>query len=546
MSANSAQFDAVVVGAGFAGLYMLHRLRELGMTVKVIEAASGVGGTWFWNRYPGARCDAESLAYSYSFSPELEQEWQWTERYATQPEILQYIEHVAERFDMHRDIDLNTRVTHAHFQAADNLWQVRTLAESGAEGLLHATYCIMATGCLSVPQLPDIPGINQFAGNLYQASRWPHEEISFAGQSVGVIGTGSSSIQAIPVIAQTAQQLTVFQRTPNYSVPAHNKVLDPHWIEQYKANYRAHRQDYKLGLVSSFGDLLLPDDERGVVRETPVGLPDAEVSQAYERAWEIGGARAIGAYGDVLSSAASNAKMAEFVRNKIRSTVTDPVTAELLCPKDYPIGTKRICVDSDYYETYNLDHVSLVDVSEYPIETITPTGLRTGGKAYELDTLVLATGFDAMTGPLFAIDIRGIDGQKLRDKWSAGPTTYLGLATAGFPNFCMITGPGSPSVLSNMIVSIEQHVDWITDLLQHLAALGHSRFDVTPAAETDWVAHVNEVADATLFPQGGSWYLGANVPNKPRVFMPYAAGVGPYREICDGVAADGYPGFRFA
>lgn len=546
MKPTTQKYDAIVVGAGFAGLYMLHRLREQGLRGQIIEAASGVGGTWFWNRYPGARCDAESLAYSYSFSPELEQEWQWTERYATQPEILRYIEHVTDRFDLRRDIRFNTRVTQAHFHSDTNEWLVGMLAESGEVTEAAATYCIMATGCLSVPQLPDIPGINDFAGNLYQASRWPHEEVDFSGQRVGVIGTGSSAIQAIPVIAQTAQQLNVFQRTPNYSVPAHNQSLDPQWVAQYKANYRSHREDYKHGLVSSFGDLLLPDEERGVVRESPIGLAQDEVKAAYERAWETGGARVIGAYADVLTSEESNAMMAEFVRDKIRATVKDPVTAEALCPQSYPIGSKRICVDSDYYETYNLDHVNLVDVSQTPIEAISATGVRVGNDHYELDTLVLATGFDAMTGPLFAIDIRGVDGLTLRDKWHAGPTTYLGLATAGFPNLLMITGPGSPSVLSNMIVSIEQHVDWATDLIKHAGASGFQRFDVTAEAETNWVAHVNEVANATLFPQGGSWYLGANVPGKPRVFMPYAGGVGAYRDVCDGVAADGYPGFAFS
>lgn len=545
MPEQTQKYDAVVVGAGFAGLYMLYRLRELGLSARVIEAGSGVGGTWYWNRYPGARCDAESLAYSYSFSPELEQEWQWTERYATQPEILRYIEHVADRFDLRRDIQFNTRVVKAHYHSETGEWLVGLQSNAGNETQLSATYCIMATGCLSVPQLPDIPGIEEFEGRLYQASQWPHEEITFGGQSVGVIGTGSSSIQAIPVIAQTAQQLQVFQRTPNYSVPAQNQVLDAAWVEQYKANYRSHRKDYKLGLVSSFGDLLLPDDERGLVAPSPHGLPESEVKAAYERAWKTGGARAIGAYADVLSDEASNAMMAEFVRDKIRATVKDAATAELLCPKDYPIGTKRICVDSDYYETYNLDHVSLVDVSETPIHAIAANGLWVGEQFYKLDTLVLATGFDAMTGPLFAMDIRGVDGQSLQQKWHAGPTTYLGLATAGFPNFVMITGPGSPSVLSNMIVSIEQHVDWVADLLRHLAAQGLDSFDIALDAETKWVQHVNDVANATLFPQGGSWYLGANVPGKPRVFMPYAGGVGPYRELCDAVASDGYPGFEF-
>ena len=546
---GSERFDAVVVGAGFAGLYMLHKLRSMGLRVCVFEVAEAVGGTWFWNCYPGARCDAESLAYSYSFSPDLEQQWEWTERYATQPEILRYIEHVAERFDLKRDIRFGTRVTAAHFvestaQDTNGFWQIRAQATNSTQQTqVRATYCVMAAGCLSVPQLPDIPGIEDFSGDLYQASRWPHREIDFVGQRVGVIGTGSTSIQAIPVIAATAQSLTVFQRTANFSVPAVNAPLDANWVREYKANYRNHRDDCRHGRVSSFGDLVLPDDERGLIRETARDLPEAAVRAIYERQWQVGGARLIGTFADIMIDEPANAYVADFVREKIRETVRDPAVAELLCPRNHPIGTKRICVDSDYYATYNRDNVTLVDVSSTPIERITTQGVCVNGVAYELDALVLATGFDALTGPLLNIDIRGNGAQLLATKWAAGPRSYLGLAINGFPNLFTITGPGSPSVLSNMIVSIEQHVEWIAKVIQHMRDRGFARVEASIEAEDEWVEHVNTVAAATLFPKGGSWYLGANVPGKPRVFMPYAGGVGPYREICDEVANTGYEGF---
>lgn len=537
-----ARFDVVIVGAGFAGLYLLHRLRGIGLAARVYEMGQSVGGTWYWNRYPGARCDAESLAYSYSFSPDLEQDWEWTERYATQPEILRYAEHVADRFDLRRDIRFERRVTAARFDDAAGEWVVET--DQGDRA--RARFCIMATGCLSVPQRPAIAGIDDFAGNLYQASRWPHEPVSFAGQRVGIIGTGSSGIQAIPVIAAEAGHLYVFQRTPNFSVPACNAPLDPAWVAAFKAHYREHRALHRRGAGSGFGDLEIEPREHGPAAETAAELSDADVHDILENYWNHGGARFIGAIGDTLMRRETNQLVADFVRAKIRATVRDPATADALCPTDHPIGTKRICVDTGYYETYNRDNVTLVDVARNPIERVTPTGVTTRDGHFELDTLVLATGFDAMTGALQRIDIRGAGGTRLHEAWAAGPRSYLGLMVCGFPNLFTITGPGSPSVLSNMLVSIEQHVDWIVDCLRYMDAHGWVRIEPEQQAQDTWVAHVNEVANATLFGEGGSWYLGANIPGKPRVFMPYAGGVGPYREICDRVVAAGYEGFRFA
>lgn len=538
----SEKYDAVIVGAGFAGIYMLYRLRQLGMTARVFEMGDNVGGTWYWNRYPGARCDAESLAYSFSFSPELEQQWEWTERYASQPEILRYAEHVTERFDLRKDIEFNQRVAAAHYDDAGNEWEVRT--EQGR--MVRGRFCIMATGCLSVPQLPDIPGVEDFTGERYQASLWPPQGVDFSGKTVGIIGTGSSGIQAIPVIAEQAAHLHVFQRTPNFSVPAANAPLDGSWVEPFKQNYRDHRRYHKLGLSSGFGDLDIEPVERAPVAESAEGMSDEEVAALLEPYWQRGGAFFLSAFADTMMNPETNRKVADYVRNKIRTSVRDPQVAETLCPTDHPIGTKRICVDTDYYETYNRDNVSLVDVRTDPIETITAQGLRTANAQYEFDVLVLATGFDAMTGALLGMDIQGREGQKLADKWRAGPRTYLGIGVEGFPNLLTITGPGSPSVLSNMLVSIEQHVDWMVACVEHMRDKGLSTIEPDAAAEDQWVDHVNEVANATLFPQGGSWYLGANVAGKPRVFMPYAAGVGAYREVCDDVTADDYRGFSFA
>ena len=539
---DDARFDVLIVGAGFAGLYLLHRLRAMGLSARAYEAGDNVGGTWYWNRYPGARCDAESLAYSFSFSPELEQEWEWSERYAPQPEILRYAEHVAERFDLRRDIRFSRRVTTAHWDGAAGLWSLQTDRGDRAS----APVCIMATGCLSVPQLPNIEGLDDFAGQRYQASDWPHTPVDFSGQRVGIIGTGSSGIQAIPVIAEQAEHLTVFQRTPNFSVPAQNDKLDPDFVAAFKQHYRAHRDFHKRGLSSGFGDLTIEPVERAPLAETAASVSDADLEAMCEEYWNSGGARFMGVVGDALLDPDANARLADFVRRKIRATVNDPRTADALCPTNHPIGTRRICVDIDYYETYNRPNVRLVNLRETPIERITRSGVQLSGEHVDLDTLVLATGFDAMTGALARIDIQGRDGLRLADVWHAGPRAYLGLMVHGFPNLFTITGPGSPSVLSNMLVSIEQHVDFVVDMLAHMRQSHTPRVEPDLAAQDAWVGHVNDVADATLFPKGGSWYLGANVAGKPRVFMPYAAGVGAYREVCEDVVANDYRGFEFS
>jgi cyclohexanone monooxygenase len=522
--------DAVVVGAGFAGLYMLHRLRGLGLSARVFEAGDGVGGTWYWNRYPGARCDVESMDYSYSFSDELQQEWQWTERYAAQPEILTYINHVADRFDLRRDIQLSTRVTSAAFDEATRRWDVRT--DRGDE--VSARFCIMATGCLSSTQEPKFPGLETYRGRWYHTGRWPHEGVDFTGQRVGVIGTGSSAIQSIPIIARQAKHLVVFQRTPNYSIPAHNAPLDREFERHVKANYadfRRQARESRAGLVMERNDA------------SALAVSKSEREGEYEKRWARGGLGFSATFADLLTSAEANETAADFFRAKIRSIVGDPAVADILCPRDYPLGTKRLCVDTDYYATFNRDNVTLVNLRKTSIEAITPRGVRTSEQEYAFDSIVFAIGFDAMTGALLAMDIRGRAGQSLRDKWAAGPRTYLGLTVAGFPNLFMITGPGSPSVLSNMIVSIEQHVDWIADCLTHLRARGLASIDATPAAEDAWVKHVNDVGHQTLYPRANSWYMGANVPGKPRIFMPYIGGVGTYRQICDAVATQGYEGF---
>jgi cyclohexanone monooxygenase len=540
---DGARFDVIVVGAGFAGMYLVHELRKRELSVRVYEAGTSVGGTWYWNRYPGARCDAESLAYSYSFSRELEQEWEWTERYATQPEILKYAEHVAARFDLKRDMRFERRVTKAHYDDARREWTVET--DRGDRAI--APFCVMATGCLSMPQEPNIPGVREFAGELYWTGRWPHHEVSYVGKRVGVIGTGSSAIQAIPVIAQTAGQLTVFQRTPNFSVPAVNAPLDPSFVRAFKQNYPGHRHNHRLGMGAGFGDLEVQPHPGTPAFESSAGKSEAELRAALERVWQIGGARFTGTILDTLMSPETNRLVADFVREKIRAIVKDPATADALCPTSHPIGTKRICVDTGYFETYNRPNVRLVDIAKRPIERITSTGVRLqDGETFELDVLVMATGFDAMTGALLRIDVRGANGARLADAWAEGPKTYLGIGTVGFPNLFMITGPGSPSVLSNMLVSIEQHVDWTLACIDWMRSKGYRRIEPQPAAQEQWVAHVNEVANGTLFPKAGSWYMGANIPGKPRVFMPYAAGVGVYREICDRVAQNGYEGFAFA
>lgn len=537
-----ADLDALVVGAGFAGLYMLHRLRLLGLRARVFEAAENVGGTWYFNRYPGARCDAESLVYSYSFSEDIQNEWSWTERYATQPEILRYLNFVADRLDLRRDIQFKTRVTSAAFEESANLWRI----ESNHGTRVTAQFCILATGCLSVGKLPEIAGLDRFAGPHYHTGAWPHHPVDFTGKRVGVIGTGSSGIQAIPVIAKQAAHLTVFQRTPNFSVPAGNAPLSADFLRKFNESRVVYRDRCRHGMIAGGGDLAMTDAERTPIAKSALAISTEERNREYERRWRHGGAQLIQAFPDIMLNEAANATGAEFVRSKIHSIVKDAQVAAMLCPTDYPLGSKRICVDTEYFETFNRQNVTLVDLRTTPIEAITPQGVRTTRTEYPLDAIVFATGFDAMTGALLAIDIRGSAGISLRDVWAAGPRTYLGLMIASFPNLFTITGPGSPSVLSNVVVSIEQHVEWITDCLAQMRQRGLGRIDADQSAQDAWVEHVNQAANATLFSKGNSWYLGANIPGKPRVFMPYVGGVGPYRDTCNKVAEKGYEGFIFS
>jgi cyclohexanone monooxygenase len=528
---SAEECDVVVVGAGFAGLYMLHRLRALGMGARCFEAGSDVGGTWYWNRYPGARCDVESMQYSYSFSEELQQEWRWSERFAPQPEILRYAKHVADLFDLRRDIQFDTRVVSAEYDEAAGRWMVRTHQDD----VVAARFCVMATGCLSAGRLPEIPGIDAFQGATYHTGEWPHEGVDFTGLRVGVIGTGSSAIQAIPEIAPQAASLVVFQRTPNYSIPARNAPLTLEYEASWKTRYTARRDEARhtrSGAIYDFGQV------------SAMAVPPEVREREYAARWEKGSANFMHAFNDLAINEESNHTAAEFVRSRIRELVVNPETAAKLTPRDYPIGTKRICVDTGYFETFNRPNVILVDLRTSPIEVIVPDGVRARDGHRALDCIVFATGFDAMTGALSRIAITGKDGEKLAHKWAAGPRTLLGLMTAGFPNLFMVTGPGSPSVLSNMIVSIEQHVEWITDCLAHLRARGQEVIEADRNAEDRWVEHVNEVANRTLYPRAASWYMGANVPGKPRVFMPYIGGVGEYRRRCTEIAQTGYPGFH--
>jgi cation diffusion facilitator CzcD-associated flavoprotein CzcO len=529
-----SSFDAVIVGAGFAGLYMLHRLRSLGFSARVYEAGNGVGGTWYWNRYPGARCDVESLEYSYSFSKELDREWQWSERYSTQSEILRYLNYVADRFQLRGNIQFDSRVTSATFHESTNLWNIHT----DRHPPVWARFCIMATGCLSASKLPEYPGLDTFQGEWYHTGNWPHEGVDFTGQRVGVIGTGSSGIQSIPIIAEQAAHLHVFQRTPNFSVPAHNKPLSAQAIEGWNAHRATYREQARR---SGFGIISLDPNHKPAFESSP-----DERQLAYEQRWQRGGIALLGAYGDLVINREANDTVADFVRSKIREIVHDPAVAEKLMPKDHPLGTKRLCVDTNYYATFNRDNVTLVDVRSAPIEEITPTGVRTCDNDYALDSIVFATGFDAMTGALSRIDIRGRAGLPLKQKWAAGPRTYLGVMVAGFPNLFTITGPGSPSVFSNMVVSIEQHADWIADCLVYLRNHRLAAIEAGIEAETEWCNHVNEVANQTLFPLANSWYVGANIPGKPRVFMPYVGGLGAYCQKCEEVAANHYPGFALS
>jgi cation diffusion facilitator CzcD-associated flavoprotein CzcO len=525
--------DALVIGAGFSGMYMLICLRDrLGLDARVLEMADGVGGTWYWNRYPGARCDSESHSYCYGFDRDLLQEWEWSERYPEQPEILRYLNHVADRFDLRRSISFETKVVAAEYDAAANRWIVRT--EAGVT--YRCTYLITAVGCLSSANVPRIPGLEGFQGDWYHTGLWPHEGVDFSGKRVGQIGTGSTGIQAVPVIAAQAQHLTVFQRTANYSIPARNAPLTP----AFKRHVKEHA-----------------DEIRAVMRSTPNGHPftinprrvfdvdAAERERIFEAGWARGGLQFRADFHDLLVDQAANDEAAAFLKRKIREVVADPATAALLADIDHPFAAKRPPIDSGYFEAFNRDNVAVVDVRADPVAEITPTGLRLeSGRSFELDIIVFATGFDAMTGPLLRLGISGRDGVKLQDAWAAGPRTYLGLQVAGFPNLFTMTGPGSPSVLCNMPVAIEQHAEWIAGCIAHMRANGLRTVETTEPAVEEWGRQVEAAANATLLPKAThSWYLGANVPGKPRVFMPYAGGMARYRDHCAQVAADGYPGF---
>ncbi len=525
--------DVIIVGAGWGGMYMLHQCRKLGLSAKVLEKGPSVGGTWYWNRYPGLRCDVESTLYSFSFDHELEQEWTWTERYAAQPEILRYANHIADRFDLRRDIRFNTAVTAVRYDESKKLWRV------SAEGMAESTarFVVMATGCLTVPKDVNIPGLEQFKGAVYHTARWPETPVNFSGKRVGVIGTGSSAIQAIPIIAEQAKHLYVFQRTPSYSLPAKNRKLESGFVADVKRNYDSLRQEARYHLVG----IPAPTYAASVF-----DVDEATRTKIFDACYDNGLPFALMVtFGDLLASEEANQTAQDYLARRIRERVNDPELAEQLIPKGQFVGTRRLCIDTGYYETFNRDNVTLKNIAKNPIKSITETGVQLVDGQVDLDCLVFATGYDAMTGALLAIDIRGEGGAQLKDRWAAGPRTMMGLMMADFPNLFTITGPGSPSVLSNMVLSIEQHVEWIAECLKHMQASGKQTIEPLAEAQDQWVNHVNEVANSTLFPRGNTWYMGANVPGKPRVFMPYL-GVGPYRTLCEEVTAAGYKGFALS
>jgi cation diffusion facilitator CzcD-associated flavoprotein CzcO/acetyl esterase/lipase len=530
-AAVPAEVDVAVIGAGFSGLYLLYKLRGLGFSVVAFDEAGDVGGTWYWNRYPGARCDIPTTDYAYSFDPELEKDWNWSEKYATQPEILAYLQHVADRYDLRRDVWFSTRVTAAVWDEAGRMWRLSTSA--GDE--VSCRYYVMASGCLSLPQTPNIEGAGRFGGEVYLTGMWPHERVDFSGKKVAVVGTGSSGIQAIPEIARQAAQLTVFQRTANFSAPAHNGPPSPDrlaWLAADRDGYREAARWSRGGMPAELTDV------------SGVTAPEDVRKQRFEDAWRAGELFAIlGVFSDQGINPVANEIVADMIREKIRASVADSDTADMLCPKDHPFGTKRPCLDTGYFATFNLPHVRLLDLRRTPIVAITETGVDTADESLEFDAIVFATGFDAMTGPLVSVDITGANGVTLKDKWALGPATYLGLMTSGFPNLFMITGPQSPSVLSNMVVSIEQHVDWVTDCLERLRADDLDRIEPTPLAESGWVRHNQDCAEITLHPRANSWYMGANVPGKPKVFLPYIGGVDAYRRACQEVAENDLMGF---
>lgn len=528
------QADVIIVGAGFGGLYAGHKLRQLGFSVHGIEAGEDVGGTWYWNRYPGARCDVESTEYSYSFDDDLQQSWDWKERFAGQPEILAYINHVADRFDLRSVYQFNTRVVAAEFDEIDNLWAVTT--DKGTK--LTAQFLLLSTGALSVPLWPQLDGIDSFKGEIYHTGNWPHHDVDFKNKHVGVIGTGSSGIQCIPIISREAAETVVFQRTPQFSIPAGNKPITAEYLAEAKRNYARSREKARY---TTNGNSLYDIPDKSVLKATP-----EEREAHFDSLWARGGLNFLRGYNDLLHSPEANEHAAEYVRNRIREKVTDPQTAERLLPRNHYIGSKRPCSDTGYYEAYNRENVTLISVKDTPLLRATHDGIETSAGLHKLDAIVFATGFDALTGSFLRIDPVGAGGLRLSEKWKNGPVTYLGLMANGFPNMFTLVGPGSPSVLTNMVMANEQHVEWISDLLVHMRRKGHDRIESTETAESEWVRHADELARNTLYPTAKSWYMGANVPGKPQVFFPYVGGLGAYRQKCDEVAAAGYRGISLS
>ena len=528
---DSVSLDAVIVGAGFSGLYMLHKLKQLGLTARIIEAGSGVGGTWYWNRYPGARCDVESMEYSYSFSEALQQEWVWTERFAGQEEILKYLDHVADRFQLRPDIMLKTKVLNCAFSEETNLWSIETTRDS-----YLAKYCVMATGPLSSTNIPSFPGLSDYQGKTYHTGNWPHQKVDFSGETVGIIGTGSSAIQSTPIVAEQSKHLFVFQRTPNFSVPAGNVPLSDETQNSMKANYSSFRKQQR-GLPAACNSL---PRRQGALEATVL-----ERSEVYESYWQKGGLSFLTCFNDLVSNKESNKTAVDFIHEKIKDIVEDPITAKKLSP-DHLFGCKRPCSDTGYYQVFNKPNVSLIDALESPIVSFTKNGIETKDRHFELDNVIFATGFDAMTGSLDRINITGRNGQSLKSKWQAGPVSYLGLSVSGFPNLFIMTGPGSPSVLANMVVGAEQHSEWISECIKHIEENTLSAIEASKTAENEWVEHINNVADTTIYPTCNSWYLGANIPGKPRIFMPYVGGFQRYERKCKAVQAENYTGYIFS
>ena len=533
MNHHNEELDVIIVGAGFSGLYMLYKMRKMNLKALIIERASDAGGTWFWNRYPGARCDIESIEYSYSFSDELQQEWNWSNRYSDQSEILEYINYVVKKFNLKENIVFNTSVKSAKFDEKLKNWIVETDSKS-----YSSKFCVMATGTLSSIKQPNFDGLENFKGDWYVTGEWPHEKLDFTSKKVAIIGTGSSAVQSIPVIAEEAKNLTVFQRSPNYTIPANNRPLTEKELSNAKSSYDQIREKAKY---TRAGIGYNQFEERKLL-----DLSSEEIKKELNNRWKMGGQEIFTAgFTDVGVSLEANKIVADFVKSKIREIVKDPNVAKLLSPED-AIGCKRLCADTNYFETYNRENVELIDLNSNPINSITENGILTKNKEFKFDTIIFATGFDAMTGALQAIDITGKNGKKLKQVWKDGPKSFLGLLINGFPNLFTVTGPGSPSVLTNMMVAIEQHVEWISNCINFLSKSNLNEVEADELFQIEWMDHIEEVAKNTLRYTCNSWYVGANVPGKKRVFMPYAGGFGKYREKCDEIAENNYSILRIS